>query len=157
MCVIQHLSVKVFVPHIIDGAAGSSHQHRPSTKQGQHAQMGEAARVCRQADAPGAWEVQQPRPCNPNTLLRGDKKILYPNLRLNLIKLSHICYHAFKTNWTAILIQQINRRRQIAIQLKLDGLMFLVLWSDSLGSQPWIAWIYGFRRQLFTVIIWQCQ
>lgn len=56
-----YLFVKVFVPHVVDGAAGSSHQQSAGAKQGEHAQVWETPGVRGQGDAPGAGQVEQPR------------------------------------------------------------------------------------------------
>lgn len=50
MCELLYISfiylfVKVFVPHVIDGAARSSHQQSAHTKKGKHAQMWETSGV----------------------------------------------------------------------------------------------------------------
>lgn len=62
-----YLFVKVSIPHVIDGAARSSHQQSTCTKQGEYAQMWEASRVSSQSNAPCAREVQQPCPYKTQT------------------------------------------------------------------------------------------
>ncbi len=71
----MYLFVKVFIPHVIDGAARSSHQQSTCTKQGEHAQMWETAGVRSQSNAPSTREIQQPRPCTDTLWAKGANNI----------------------------------------------------------------------------------
>lgn len=74
---VLYLSVIVAVPHVIDGAAGPSHEHGSHAEQGQHAPVREAAGRGRQPDAPRTRQVQQPRPCGetkPAAGLSGERE-----------------------------------------------------------------------------------
>lgn len=59
-----YLFVKLFIPHVVDGAARSPHQQGAHTKQGEHVQMREASGVGSQSNAPCRREVEQPCACN---------------------------------------------------------------------------------------------
>ena len=62
---ICNLFVKILVPHVVDGAASSSHQQSAGAEQGEQAQMREAPWVRGQTNAPCTRQVQQP--CSYNT------------------------------------------------------------------------------------------
>lgn len=57
---LLYLFVKVFVPHIVDGAARTPHQQGASTKQGEHPKIRKASGLRCQGDAPCTRKVEQP-------------------------------------------------------------------------------------------------
>lgn len=59
--------IKVFIPHVIDRATGSSHKQSSNAKQRQHAKVREASGVCGQPNTPWTRKIQQPRSYN-NTM-----------------------------------------------------------------------------------------
>jgi hypothetical protein len=59
----QYLCIKVFVPHVIDGAAGPPHEHGAQAKESQQVGVGQAAGWGRQAEAERTRQEQEPRAC----------------------------------------------------------------------------------------------
>lgn len=58
--VLSYLFIKVFIPHVIDGATGTSHKQSSNTEQSQHAKVREASGVCGQPNTPCTGQIQQP-------------------------------------------------------------------------------------------------
>lgn len=58
-----NLAVDVFIPHIIDGAASTTHDKSSRCKYRQRVEWGQDSRGCGKSNTPTTRPEQQPRPC----------------------------------------------------------------------------------------------